>query len=117
MILGFGTGEEQEAKRIIRECSDAIIATPDSPETAVKHVSARYAEAERANKLLGCDEAPERYTYFYANVFEPYSGRTVVEFTMHHINRRHPLSPDGWALLVTHWVLIVGDETRIYKEV
>mgnify|MGYP006383564061 CR=1 FL=1 len=64
------------------------------------------------------EDAPDRYSYFWAIHHAIYEGKSIVEFTMHHINRRHAFSPDGWALLVTRWVLMVDphDGEVIYSE-
>ena len=45
-------------------------------------------------------EYPNRYSTYYFYVVYDVSDLCVI-FKFHHINRRHALSPDGWALLQT----------------
>lgn len=104
MILGFGSIEKENANQIISECSAALKA--DSLR-GIATVQEKYRAEGEKFKNMTREEAPERYSYFWAMCHEVYSGRFFVEFTIHHINRRHPFSPDGWALLVTKWVLSV----------
>ena len=112
MILGFGIQEEKAARQIIQECIDNITSNNDlcsAVETV--HISAK-TRAEKYDKQ-DRHTAPERYTYFY--YFLP--CKTLVEFTMFHINRNHAFSQDGWALLQTKWALsIQEDNTVIYRE-
>ena len=78
IVLGFGTTEEQERKKI-------------------KDYLSEHGETDKWNNKadeydkMPKEKAPERYTRFYV-----YDNK--IKF--HHINRRHAFSPDGWALLV-----------------
>ena len=114
VILGFGSQETETAIKIIRECADALKSGGCS---SLKDIQTKYSEDGDRYKKQGRDIAPERYSYFFVNCYEIYNGRYFVEFTMHHINRNHPFSTDGWALLATQWVLSVsiGDEVIIYR--
>jgi hypothetical protein len=118
MIFGFGTTESESARRIIGECEMAIVAAPDNIDEAIAGVRRGYSKAGDRYKVMDRENAPERYTYFFYNFVPIYKGRYLVEFTMHHINRRHPFSPDGWALMVTHWMLSVNADgiARVYAE-
>lgn len=118
MILGFGTGEFETARKIINECQDAIKKNPEHIKDAVGTIKKKYAKAGKRYQKLGRDKAPERYTYFWFFYSEIYEGKYMVEFAMHHINRRHSLSTDGWALWKTNWILSVcpTDGTRVYRE-
>jgi len=118
MILGFGTGEIEAAKRILRECYGAIEAGTETPERIVKNIQEKYGTIGEANKKLSREDAPERYTYFWATYYQIYEGKYIVEFTMHHVNRRHPMSDDGWAVLSTKWILSrdAENEMHIFKE-
>lgn len=64
------------------------------------------------------NDVPERYSYFWYVVNKIYDGKYIIEFSFHHINRRHPFSPDGWALLETKWILSIDDLDGkiIYKQ-
>lgn len=116
MIIGFGSIEVATAQSIIEECHEAM--TEDGIQ-GVEKIKAKYAADEERYKVMGRDEAPERYTYFWFSYCEKYEGRYFIEFTMHHVNRRHPFSPDGWALLITKWILGVdpNDGKTIYRAV
>lgn len=79
IILGFGSIEEQvraEVKKALHE-------------EGVEALKRWNDKADEYDKLPR-ESAPERYTriYFYDNTIH-----------FHHINRQHPFSPDGWALL------------------
>jgi hypothetical protein len=118
MILGFGVAEDVEARAIIHKCLQAATDCPECIKDAIVDVAAEYTATAHRYRAMDRSEAPERYTYFFAFHLPIYTGRYIVEFTMHHINRRHPMSPDGWALMVTKWMLNVNDvEASIYKEV
>ena len=106
MILGFGKVEQITAQRIIHECLEGDY----------KEIQKAYKDAADAYK--NSHNHPERYTYFWAYKLEDCNYETYI-FTMHHINRSHALSNDGWALLITKWVGIkdLSDATTtIYKE-
>lgn len=85
IVLGFGSTEAQKEKLIRKEVLKALLFNDDVQSVAKKWKS----QAEIYDKMPR-EEAPERYTYFYF-----YDN--AIHF--HHINRRHPFSPDGWALL------------------
>ena len=118
MPLGFGQTEIETAFSIINECKAAIEADPNNVEKVLEAVEKKYHLAEKEYDKMDRNDAPERYTDFYHNCWTIYDGKHIVEFTMHHINRRHPCSSDGYALLITHWILNVcpTDGTRIYQE-
>ena len=101
MILGFGKVEADTARKILKECYDAINKDRDKPAkdivAAVQEVHKKQGE-EYGKKPAS--EVPERYSYFWASA----SG-DFFRFKFHHINRRHPMSRDGWALFETTWVL------------
>ncbi len=130
MIIGFGTTEIETAKQIINECVEAVAALPDKdhPELALQNVKDKYDKIDKVNSALSRPEAPERYSYFWFDLYNKtphYFGYTV-KFTFHHINRQHALSDDGWALLRTNWMLDVSyenkdenkdeDEVQIFRE-
>lgn len=104
MIFGFGSIEREEALSIIRECKEAM---KSESVDGLEVVQAHYKKLEASYKRMSRDEAPERYSYFFARPHRIYEGKAIIEFTFHHINRRHPFSPDGWALLVTNWILSI----------
>lgn len=114
-MLGFGQTEHEVALQIIEECASALSL---SGKDGLRAIEAKYADDGDRFKAMKREEAPERYTYFWASYYEVYPGRYFVAFTMHHINRKHAFSPDGWAMLETHWILSVDRvDTRIYREI
>ncbi len=118
VILGFGKVEIDTAYKIINECYEAIEANPTRPEKAVQFIQAQYADNEKKFGSMDRNKAPGRYSYFWFSFHTIYVKKYFIEFTIHHINRQHAFSPDGWALLVTHWMLSVSEEEgkRIFKE-
>jgi len=122
VILGFGKTEEDTALKIINECLQAIQGLQENEketDSVVRAIAAEYHDDDERYRKMKRDEAPERYTYFWPYSYRLYDGRYIVEFVMHHINRRHAFSPDGWALLVTRWVLSIHskNEYHIFREV
>lgn len=114
MILGFGATEKETAMKIIKECAAAV---KENGKDGVATVEKKYRDAEAVHSSMPREDAPERYSHFWSNFHEIYDGKVIVEFTIHHINRRHALSPDGWALLVTRWILRVdSDGDAIFSE-
>jgi len=107
--LGFGQTETDTALRIIQECSNNMFVSDDK-EAAVKAIEKQYDDDSKQYGAMSKYDAPERYTYFFSLFHEIYPGKYFVEFTMHHINRHYPFSPDGWALLVTKWILSVDKD-------
>ena len=85
VILGFGRVENEERAKIKAALVDGARCGH-----AVPDILARWNnKADEYDRLLR-GVAPERYTRVFC-----YDG----ELHFHHINRNHPLSPDGWALL------------------
>ncbi len=101
LILGFGTVEIDTARKILKECYAAIEKDKESPARDVV-AAIQAAHKKQCDKYDKQDrsEAPERYSYFWARESGEY-----FRFDFHHINRRHPMSNDGWALLKSTWLL------------
>jgi len=84
IILGFGCQEERERARVI-EALDGLTDEKDI------HMALRpWNEKAKEYDKMPRETAPERYTSISF-----YDGK--LHFS--HINRQHPFSPDGWALL------------------
>ncbi len=85
LILGFGCIEERERQRI----KHALIAGALKGLTT-DEVLAEWNDKADEYKKMPRGVAPERYTrvFYYDN-----------ELHFHHINREHPMSPDGWAMM------------------
>lgn len=110
IILGFGTGEIEEATRIINECVDAFKA---GGEDGLERVQEKYQDLANQYKI---GPHPERYSLFWSVCYELFSGsRWLITFSFHHINRNHPMSPDGWAMLSTEWCAIVDKEDGAFE--
>lgn len=79
IILGFGSQEE----KVRNDVKSALL---NEGEVALKRWN---DDADKFDKIPR-KEAPERYTriFYYDN-----------KLVFHHINRQHPFSPDGWALM------------------
>lgn len=50
-----------------------------------------------AKEYKTAENYPERYTTYYFDVLHSV-GNLCVVFVFSHINRHHPMSPDGWAM-------------------
>ncbi len=109
VVLGFGQNETVAAEQIVAEIIEAV---KSEGLDSVKRIEAEYKEQAEKYDAMSREDAPERYSYFYA-----YTDRRIVRLTLFHINRRHALSPDGWALLQTKTIIdFIDDEPAIYKE-
>jgi len=117
-IFGFGQSEIDTAIKIINECYDAA-KNSDNVVTAINGVEKSYKAVDEKYGKMDKSEVPERYTYFFSHVFNVTDSGYYVSFTMHHINRRHAMSPDGWALWATDWMLKVSEHSgkQIFREV
>ena len=94
IILGFGCVEAQERERIRL----ALIEGLADGMTADEVLAPWHQKADEYKKLPR-GIAPQRYTYAWC-----YDGKIFY----HHINREHPFSPDGWALLKVEEPLVPG---------
>jgi len=114
--LGFGTTESAfEAAEIatFKElCAseyrrlNCSYVTDDLAESCSRNLLKRglkYRNESDANKTS--ETHPERYSYFWETVLSD-ASHIVAIFRFSHINRRHALSPDGWAMLNTESVVI-----------
>lgn len=117
MIIGFGS-TEADVRRTFEEEFRAFVAkrytecrceyfTNELVEEARQWLSdaARELEAEAA-RYKTAENFPERYSTIYPRLLEDASTMAVI-VKFHHINRRHALSPDGWALMVVEHVFAV----------
>ena len=85
IILGFGCTEEQIRAEVKNMLVGAIL-RGDSVNSVLKKWNDQADIFDKQPRGV----APERYTriWYYDN-----------KLHFHHINRTHPFSPDGWALL------------------
>lgn len=111
IIIGFGSTETsfeaaeeaafaQAVEELYRESGDAYF----SQETIAKagkwldKRAAEYRSKDAAYRVAS--DFPERYSSYYPHVLGD-ASHVVAVITFHHTNRRHPMSPDGWALMAT----------------
>lgn len=117
MIIGFGKCEEDkelEIESLIRHriselyAADfdqlesyepaAIDSLKKSLRSYIDELSAEHKEADAKYKTA--ESYPERYSTFWGSVLVDVSYVAVI-LRFGHTNRRHALSPDGWAYLST----------------
>ena len=111
MILGFGIVETDIAKRILKECYEAIKKDKDAPAKAtIETIRSVYNKQYDEYGQKDASEVPERYCCFWA-----YKSEKYFRFDFHHINRRHPMSNDGWAMMKSTWILDMTTG-RIFEE-
>ena len=84
IILGFGSVEERTREEIKKLLTETCKSIEDA-----NRVGKKWNDDNKVYDAMTKEESPERYTNFYV-----YDGK----LKFHHINRRHALSPDGWAL-------------------
>jgi len=95
IILGFGHVEGGERTKI-----RAALLDHAKCGRTVSDILAIWNDKADEYDDLPRGEAPERYTRIFC-----YGGK----LHFHHINRNHPFSPDGWALLQVNEPFDVGD--------
>lgn len=111
MIIGFGSTEKQveeaEATEFRIYCSDlykemnCIYVTDEFVKKVTEWIQDRAEKSrERADKFKTDPNHPERYSSYYIRVVHGASDVVAIASFMH-INRRHPMSPDGWAVMCT----------------
>lgn len=111
MIIGFGSTEtafENAEEAAFKEYVESRLAESDPG--YFSHELAKDVETWLAGRAadyrVQADEYktsatfPDRYSYFYPRLIHTASD-LIVRVTFHHVNRRHGLSPDGWALMAT----------------
>jgi len=111
LVIGFGSTEkefEAAEEAAIREHIEGRFR-----ELGLRYFTDEFAEeirswlCERAiayqvkgDEYKRADEYPDRYSYYWATLLSDASHMVPV-LSIHHVNRRHGLSPDGWALMRT----------------
>ena len=58
---------------------------------------------DQASKHDKAADPPSRYSYYYPHIASSASAIVAI-FKFSHINRRHAMSPDGWALMLNERV-------------
>ncbi len=119
IVLGFGETE----KRYESELEDKIRAYIDEhyyeqPESYFTEsfksdiktwVDALSKESRELSDVYKTSEDhPERYSYFFPTTIGD-SSHLVFIISVHHINRRHPLSPDGWGMMKSELLFYVDE--------
>lgn len=108
VIIGFGSTEEQfvrDEERLIREHlskrAPELAPLYNTDELIADLRSFLQGRADELHKLSAtykkASDYPERYSEYWPTVISD-ASHIVVILRLHHINRRHALSPDGWAL-------------------
>ena len=117
IVLGFGSTEqdfEAEEERAIRDYIErryneaGLNYFTDTFVESVRAWLKERAAALRAKEAEYKDAAeyPTRYSYYWPVVVAD-ASYIVVILRIHHINRRHAMSPDGWALMLTKPMFLI----------
>lgn len=114
IILGFGSTEERFEQEEFDFCEKFITEKSNNftdnsnfifTDEIVDELKIALGERKREldvlrEKYRESPEYPDRYSTYYFNIVNDIHDLCVV-FKFSHINRRHAMSPDGWALLGT----------------
>lgn len=108
-MIGFGSTEKEYASLIKGQILDFISANVPSDGfddqfiESVECYAKEMAEDSRkqADSYKTDINHPERYSSFYSTVLGN-NGTLFVRLEFSHINRKHPMSPDGWAMMQDH---------------
>lgn len=122
-VLGFGSTEEafekteQEAFKGFVESAyverGLEYFTDEFVGDVARWINRRSADFQRQakandSKVIGSDDPPpSRYGYYHAHVVAD-ASYIVAILKFSHINRRHALSPDGWAFLQTERLVSIS---------
>jgi hypothetical protein len=112
--LGFGSNEEafeEKERRFVEDYLnehktkqddyDWYVFSEECIEGLKKALKERTDEYKRLDaEYKTATEYPDRYSYYYFTVLHDCNCVAVL-FKFMHTNRKHALSPDGWALLKT----------------
>jgi len=108
-ILGFGSTEKDFEKKLESKITEHVLAEFEKTDklyfrdSFVDKING-WIEAlseESRKEAESCKKAidyPDRYSSFYSNIIAN-ASYIVFIIGFHHINRRHAMSPDGWALM------------------
>ncbi|WP_016743793.1 hypothetical protein [Rhizorhabdus wittichii] len=117
MIIGFGssehafeTAEEDAIRGYASERYEALgldYFTDELIADIREWLDARAKAYQRmADSYKISTDHPDRYSYYWPTVIADASN-IVIKLSVHHINRRHGMSPDGWALLQTKPLFLI----------
>ena len=119
MAVGFGSTEQEfedaeiyafkehcRAEYLRRGLSYIDDEMAEAVEEWVRERAMRHRE--RYDGYRNSDEFPPRYSSYYVSVLND-ASHIVAIYRFSHINRRHALSPDGWAMMNTERVEIILD--------
>lgn len=120
IILGFGDTEkryEEKLEGIIRDyvaeqysAGDYCYFTDSFRDDVVTWInSLSHGSRSLGDEYKNAEKYPDRYTYYFASVVSD-ASHLVFIIKFHHINRRHAMSSDGWACMVSERVFYVGTE-------
>jgi hypothetical protein len=111
MIIGFGSTETKVEEALEREFLD--YATEQYRDSGADYFNDEFreelaqwansrSEASRsvADSYRNAERFPDRYSSYWVRVVGDASSIIFI-VTFHHTNRRHALSPDGWAMMRT----------------
>jgi hypothetical protein len=118
-VIGFGDTEKRFEERLEEKFRDHVAEqyserddcyfTDDFTKEIGKWANGLAMESQEAGEQYKTSETyPDRYSYFWCNTVAD-ASHIVFIMSIHHINRRHGFSPDGWALLKTERVFCVKE--------
>lgn len=119
-VLGFGDTEkryEEKLEESIRSlvieqysATDLVYFTDQFVDDVTALVQAMSSDSQKtAESYRGASEHPDRYSYFWVSVVAS-ASHLVFILKIHHVNRRHALSPDGWGMMKTERLFYVDPQ-------
>lgn len=118
-IIGFGSTEKSLEDKIEQQItdwvfeqysnSDAVYFSGDFANKVAKYIDKMACESRKlAEQYKSDSDYPSRYSSFYHTVLHDASYMAII-IRFSHINRRHAMSPDGWALMQTQRVFVIDE--------
>lgn len=113
IALGFGSNEEDFERQEFSFVEDFIKSNLQKDEIGIYFFTDSFVNElkeelkkrelyyrKKDEEYDTSKDYPDRYSTYYSNVLWDGCDLCVI-FRFSHINRRHSMSPDGWALLCT----------------
>lgn len=126
-VLGFGQTEKDFERgledkiraRVVGELipRDSLYFSDEAIEDVRKWIGVIAEESQKkADEYGEAENFPDRYSRFWASVVAS-ASYIVFIISVHHINRRHAMSPDGWGMMKSELVFYIPhSEIREIRE-
>ncbi len=108
-MIGFGIKEKKQVRDVVDTIREFAKDNYDALSTNMKDYEANHKSQRDKYDKMDRSDAPERYFGFWTSMHDRQNvcDETSIELHFMHINRRHAMSPDGWASMTSEYILKV----------